>query len=132
MIGMKSFPEPPRQSPRQRQGQHFEQLALAHLRQRGLTLVAQNYWCRVGELDLVMRERNTLVFVEVRYRRRADFGSALASVVRSKQLRVIHAAQHFLLRYPRYAALPCRFDVVALSTDAAHGTQLEWVSNAFE
>jgi putative endonuclease len=132
MIGMTPFREPPRQSARQRQGQHFEQMALAYLRQQGLTLVAQNFCCRVGELDLVMRGREHLVFVEVRYRQRAEFGSALASVVRRKQLRVIHAAQYFLQRHPRYAELPCRFDVVALSPDASHGTRIEWISNAFE
>jgi putative endonuclease len=130
MIGMKSFRSTERQSPRQRQGQHFEDLALAHLRQHGLVLVTRNYWCRVGELDLVMRDRDTLVFVEVRYRRRTEFGSALASVVRGKQTRVIHAAQHFLLRYPSYAARPCRFDVVALTHDSA-ATRIEWVTGAF-
>jgi putative endonuclease len=127
-----SSPQSSRQSSKQRQGQHFEQLALTHLQQHGLVLVARNYWCRVGEIDLVLRERDTLVFVEVRFRRGAEFGSALASVVRRKQLRVIRAAQHFLQRYPRHATSPCRFDVVALSTDAARGAQIEWVRNAFE
>jgi putative endonuclease len=130
MIGMKSFRSAERQSPRQRQGRRFEDLALAHLRQHGLELVTRNYWCRVGELDLVMRERDTLVFVEVRYRHGTGFGSALASVVRGKQTRVIHAARHFLLRYPSYAAWPCRFDVVALTSDR-DATRIEWVAAAF-
>src|SRR5690606_38709206 len=104
----------PRFSPTQRRGLHFEQLALRYLQRQGLTLVAQNYRCRGGELDLVMRQRDMLVFVEVRYRQRLDYGSALATVVHSKQRRLILAAQHYLLQHPEYASLPCRFDVIAI------------------
>jgi TIGR00252 family protein len=127
MIGMKFL----RLSPRQKQGQLYEQLALSHLQRQGLTLITRNYRCRSGEIDLVMRQRDMLVFVEVRYRHRADFGSALASVNYAKQRRVIHAAQHFLQHHPCYMNAPCRFDVVAVSTDA-QGPRIEWISNAFD
>jgi putative endonuclease len=120
-----------RQSPRQRQGQQFEQLALRYLQGQGLLLLARNYCCRVGELDLVLRERDTLVFVEVRYRRQSEFGSALESIGRGKQLRVIRAAQHFLQRHPHYADLCCRFDVVALDAEGFGDTRIEWIRNAF-
>ncbi len=116
---------PLRQSPKQRQGQHFEALALAHLQGHGLTLVERNFRCKGGELDLIMREQATLVFVEVRQRASASFGGAAASVTPAKQLRLVRAAQFYLQRYTRLP--PCRFDVVAFD-----GATLSWLRNALE
>lgn len=83
-----------------------------------------------GELDLVMREGDVLVFVEVRYRRNAAFGGGAASVDGFKQRKLIIAAQQFLQRHRHYATLPCRFDVVDASGDPAT-PELHWIRNAF-
>jgi putative endonuclease len=104
-------------------------MACAHLCRHGLKLLTRNYHCRRGEIDLVMRDRQSLVFVEVRYRRQARFGSASESVNWHKQQRLIAAAEHYLLHESKKQP-PARFDVVAISGDEP-GLQLEWIPNAF-
>ncbi|MFA5625891.1 MAG: YraN family protein [Thiohalomonadaceae bacterium] len=112
-------------------GQDAEQMACAYLQERGLTLIQRNYHSRRGELDLVMRDGDTTVFVEVRYRRPSAFVSALASVDRHKQAKLVATAQHYLLQYPAAAQSPCRFDIIAI-TPKAGKNQIEWLTNAFE
>lgn len=97
----------------QRTGDLFEARACAYLEQAGLVLVVSNYRTRFGELDLIMRDDRTLVFVEVRFRRSSEFGGAAASVTSGKQARLIRAAKGFLATHPRFERYPCRFDVVA-------------------
>ena len=114
---------------RRTQGKRAEQLAKTWLQARGLVLVQANYHCRMGELDLVMREADTLVFVEVRLRRSTAYGSAAESVTRSKQDKLRQAALHFIASRPDLASLAVRFDVIALS-----GMRIEdscWIRNAF-
>ena len=117
-------------APRRARGYAAEASARAHLVARGLRPVAANANYRVGELDLVMRDGDTLVFVEVRYRRGAGFGGGAASVDAGKRRRLVRAAEQFLLAHREYAALPCRFDVVAASGDPA-APALEWIRDAF-
>ena len=112
-------------------GAAAERLARAWLRRRGLRPVDANYRCRAGEIDLVMRDRDTLVFVEVRYRSRDAFGSAAESVGRVKQRRIVKAASRYLQRHPRWADHVCRFDVISMSGDAAN-PDIEWIRHAFE
>ena len=90
-----------------------------------------NYRCRAGEIDLVMHDGDTLVFVEVRYRRRKRFGSGAESVDRVKQHRIIRAASRYLQQHPRWADNVCRFDVVSLSGDEGD-PEIEWIKHAFE
>ncbi|MBS1186430.1 MAG: YraN family protein [Burkholderiaceae bacterium] len=116
-----------RQTARQRSGQAAEDEALAHLSQQGLTLVERNFRCKGGEIDLVMEDGATLVFVEVRQRSSMAFGGAAASVTPAKQARMIRAAQFFLLRYPAQPA--CRFDVVAIDGGPKEGSRLSWLKN---
>lgn len=108
-------------------GAEAEALAGEHLERAGLRTLARNYRCPQGEIDLIMDDRDTLVFVEVRYRHSAGFGSATESVDRRKQQRLIAAARHYLAanRIDR----PCRFDVVAVT-----GTppRFDWLRNAFD
>jgi putative endonuclease len=112
-------------------GDAFEDRACAHLERAGLRLLTRNFHTRYGELDLVMREGDTLVFVEVRYRRDRAFGGAGASVTRAKQDKLIRAAQGFLAAHPEHAQRPCRFDVV--SFDGPRETaRCDWQRNAFE
>lgn len=109
-------------------GDAAEDRALAHLLDAGLRLVARNYRTPGrggGEIDLVMRDGATLVFVEVRRRGRRDFGGAAASVGAAKQRRIVFAARHFLLRFA--APPPCRFDVVALEDG-----RVQWLRAAFD
>jgi putative endonuclease len=110
-------------SARQKQGQLWEQRALTYLGMRGLTLVEANYACRGGEIDLIMRDRDTIVFVEVRQREDCRYGGALASISPAKVRRLVRAAQTYLLRYTRLP--PCRFDVLAVD-----GDQIDWIRNA--
>ena len=108
-------------------GDAAEDRALHHLLQAGLRLVARNYRTPGrggGEIDLVMRDGATLVFVEVRRRGRADYGGA-ASVGAAKRRRIVFAARLFLLRYA--APPPCRFDVVAVQEG-----RLQWLRAAFD
>ncbi|MEN9397700.1 MAG: hypothetical protein RLZ81_2230, partial [Pseudomonadota bacterium] len=103
--------------------------ALKLLQQAGLRLLERNYRTPGrggGEIDLIMREPDgTLVFVEVRQRRNARHGGALASVTAVKQRRLVFAARHYLLRWPQLP--PCRFDVVALESG-----QASWLKGAFD
>ncbi len=109
----------------QRDGQQGEHQAADWLQARGLLPVDRNHRCRAGEIDLIMRDGDTLVFVEVRLRRHVAFGGAIASVDRRKQRRLIAAARHWLHHHPWDG--PCRFDVIGL--DGLHEPQ--WIRNAF-
>ncbi|MEL5667404.1 YraN family protein [Serratia ureilytica] len=108
-------------------GAGYELLARRHLERAGLTLCAANVAVRGGELDLIMRDGATWVFVEVRYRRNDAFGGAAASVTSRKQQRLLHAAAVWLAgRGASFDTSSCRFDVLAIT-----GSQLEWIPNAF-
>lgn len=119
----------------QRLGDDGEAAALAFLVGRGLRPLARNVRYKVGELDLVMLDGEVLVFVEVRRRGRADFGSALDSVDARKARKLALAARAFLQRQPRHAARDCRFDVVGFDAAASAGLDADvppqWVRGAF-
>ncbi|MBH3427892.1 YraN family protein [Pseudomonas alkylphenolica] len=119
-------------SSRQQAGQAAEQYALEHLQGHGLQLLAQNWRCKGGELDLVMLDSDTVVFVEVRYRLHADFGGALGSIDGRKQDKLVLAAESFLHKETRWANHPCRFDVIAVQGRGHQGQALQWLKNAFE
>ncbi|MES9858690.1 MAG: YraN family protein [Sedimenticola sp.] len=110
-------------------GDEAEAQARAHLERAGLQMVEKNYRCRRGEIDLIMRQGNTLVFVEVRYRRSDAFGSAVESITATKRQRVITAASHYLTCHKQNNSA-CRFDVVAISGEQRQ--QLEWIRDAFQ
>jgi putative endonuclease len=112
----------------QTRGQQAENAALSYLEHQGLRLVERNYRCRRGEIDLIMQHADALVFVEVRYRRSAQFGSAQESVDRHKQSRLIACASHYLSA--RKPNRPLRFDVVAVAPDA-DGFAFTWIRDAF-
>lgn len=111
-------------------GARYERLAECYLREHGLQLVTRNHRCRGGEIDLIMRDGATLVFVEVRYRRASRFGDALASIDARKQARIVTAAQDFLVTHPGYANSPCRFDVIALG-GSMRAPSCDWIAGAF-
>ena len=111
-------------------GQNAESLACDYLQARGLAVVERNYRSRFGEIDLIMHERDCLIFVEVRYRRQARFGSGAESVDARKQARIVACARHYLLSHPRAAESACRFDVVAIS-GGGMTPDIEWIADAF-
>ncbi len=112
-------------------GKEAEARACNYLQQQGLRVVERNYRCRRGEIDLVMDDGESVVFVEVRYRSPSAYADGVASVDRHKQARLIAAAQHYLQQHPASARRPCRFDVVAV-TPTGSGDRIEWISNAIE
>jgi putative endonuclease len=116
---------PTRLSDKQRQGQGWEQQARLHLQRHGLRLVEANFRCKGGEIDLIMQDGDSLVFVEVRQRADRSHGGAAASVTPAKIRRLVRAAQWYLTRLPVMPA--CRFDLVAID-----GSQLEWLRNVIE
>ncbi len=102
-----------------------ERLAGDYLQQRGLRLIACNYRCRFGEIDLVMREAETLVFVEVRFRKSSRYGTPAETVDTHKQRRLAATASYYLREHPTNA--PCRFDVLAVSGN----NDIVWIRDAF-
>jgi putative endonuclease len=115
---------------RRARGDAVEAAALRFLQANGLRLLARNASARGGELDLVMADGATVVFVEVRFRADAAFGGGAASVDAGKRRRLVHAAQVWLQRHPRHADAPCRFDVVAACGDPA-APAFDWLRDAF-
>lgn len=111
-------------------GADVEAAARAHLERAGLRAVAVNAGFRVGELDLVMRDGDVLVFVEVRYRRDARYGGGAASVDAGKRRRLVSAAMQFLAARHEFRDAPCRFDVVEASGTPA-APVLHWLRDAF-
>ncbi len=112
-------------------GAAFEQRAGAELARAGLKLLARNYTTRHGELDLVMLDGDTVVFVEVRYRVHPGHGNAVASVTRGKQDKLIRTAQLWLAAHPQHAQRPCRFDVVSYDGPAVDA-RMQWLRGTFE
>ncbi len=122
-------------------GQLQEQIAADYLIAKGLKLLFKNFQCRRGEIDLIMRDADTLVFVEVRYRRSSKFGSAVESVDYRKQTKLLRCAQYFLVSHNLTEIHPCRFDILGLSpgqpnsgascTSGAAEPHIEWLKNAF-
>jgi putative endonuclease len=117
--------------PRQLLGSHAETVALEYLRDQGLVLLARNFRCKGGEIDLVMWERRTLVLIEVRFRSSDEYGGAAASVTPQKQRRIIRAARCLLAQQSALRRHPARFDVVAVAPGAG-ASGIQWIRAAFD
>lgn len=115
-----------------RRGEVWERHAERFLADRGLRTLERNFHCRLGEIDLVMRDDECTVFVEVRYRATSGHGSGLESVTHRKRRKVIRAAGMFLSRRPRLANGPCRFDVVSIGDGEGSEPEVRWVRGAFD
>ncbi len=111
-------------------GRQSEDAALAFLSAAGLQLVARNYRCRSGEIDLVMEDGPSLVFVEVRARTRDHWGTPEETVTARKQGRIVAAARHFIATRRIRADRPMRFDVVAISPGMDE--EIRWIRAAFD
>ncbi len=109
----------------QQSGEAAERQAASFLEGQGLTVIARNYRCRGGEIDLIAQDGDSLVFVEVRARRNTNYGGAAASITHRKQQRLIYAARHYLMHLPHEPL--CRFDAILID-----GERLEWLRSAFD
>lgn len=112
---------------KRQQGAEFEYQARLFLEAQGLVFIAANQQFRCGELDLIMQDQQTLVFVEVRQRSNPYFGDAVASVNATKQQKWIRAANLWLAKHDRSLEdTDCRFDLIAFG---ATPKQLQWLQN---
>ena len=107
-------------------GNAFETRALEHLQRHGLRLLHRHYHSRLGEIDLILQDKKTVVFVEVRSRRATRYGHPLETIHYHKQQRIIKTAQLYLLSHYGIPLPLCRFDVVTFVKD-----ELQWIKNAF-
>jgi putative endonuclease len=110
------------------QGLFAETLVLKHLQTQGLRLVTHNYQLKLGEIDLIMREGEILVFIEVRARENFDEIHPFETVTKAKQGRIISTAKHYLWTHDLLDTCPCRFDVVAVNLSSL---EIDWVKDAF-
>lgn len=111
---------------RRRVGTTYEELAAKYLERRGYQILERNYRCRLGEIDLIAREGNTLVFLEVKYRKTGAYGSPAEAVTFAKQRTICRVADYYRITHGISERQPCRFDVVAIL-----GGQIEVIRNAF-
>lgn len=109
-------------------GKFIEDKARHYLEQQGLKLLTRNFLCKTGEIDLIMQDKNDLVFIEVRYRQSDDYGDGIESITWHKQEKLINAANTYLNKYKISDNVGCRFDVVAVS--AKH--PIDWIKDAFQ
>lgn len=108
-------------------GSRYEQRAAQYLEEQGYQILERNYRCRLGEIDLVARDGNYLVFVEVKYRMDERAGYGLESVDVKKQRRIVRAASWYLCEKHIREGQPCRFDVVSF-----FGEELTLIKDAFQ
>lgn len=115
---------------RRQSGADWEKSAESYLLSQGLQLLHRNFSSRFGEIDLIMEDQNTLVFIEVKYRSRNDHGSGADAVTPVKQGRISRTAAWFLAKNPRRADQFCRFDVISIRPDKKEAG-INWIRNAF-
>ena len=114
------------------QGDYTENLACQFLESKGFKLLHRNFHSRFGEIDLVMQHNDSLVFIEVRYRRTNDFGSGAETITPAKQSKLIKTASVYLQQHAKMNKYPARFDVVSISGSVATGNpEFDWIENAF-
>lgn len=107
-------------------GRLAEQKAFNYLKTQGLQLIVQNYHCPFGEIDLIMRDNDEMVFIEVRFRSCTDYGDAIETVDKTKQQKLLKSADYYLSKNSWYDKINCRFDVIGFSNN-----HIEWIKDAF-
>lgn len=108
-------------------GSAAETKASNYLTTQGLSIVEQNFSAKTGEIDIIALDKDVLVFVEVKFRRSAQFGQPYETVTYRKQQKIIRTAQGFLQRHKKYANNACRFDIISILN-----SEITWLKNAFE
>ncbi len=124
---------------RNKKGQAAEDIASSYLKQQGLVSIDSNFFSRRGEIDLIMRDNEYLIFIEVRYRKQSTYGHPLETITYNKQQKILKTVQYFLLKHPEFNNRPCRIDAVAItdirfadSKNGHAGETIEWIKNAIE
>lgn len=119
-------------------GYQVEGIVKTYLIEQGLKAVCNNYRCKSGEIDLVLTDKNTLVFAEIRFRKNTLYGSSIETVSLTKQKKLILAAEHFLQHHSWSKQLNCRFDVIGATAATQsdkhcyNGLKIDWIKNAFQ
>ena len=111
-------------------GAHWEKTAESYLRASGLKLLQRNFSCRFGEIDLIMEDEQTIVFIEVKYRKNAQHGSGAEAVTFHKQNKISRTASWYLAKHPHRADQFCRFDVVSIEPETTD-QNIDWIKSAF-
>ena len=111
-------------------GRLAEESACRHLQMHGLTLIDKNYRCKIGEIDLIMQDKEHVVFVEVRHRENNERGSGLESVDKRKMNKIIRTATLYLQDKEWLYKVHSRFDVISM-LGPIHTAEIEWIKNAF-
>ncbi|MBQ74440.1 MAG: YraN family protein [Gammaproteobacteria bacterium] len=106
-------------------GNQAESRALAHLESNGCQFLVRNYRTKAGEIDIIVQDNQTLVFVEVRYRSDSSRGTGAETVTHGKRLKIIKTAERFLATHKQFRNMPCRFDVISM------GRSIDWIKRAF-
>lgn len=112
-------------------GNKFESFAQHELIKHGYKIISLNYQCKLGEIDIIAKDKGVIVFVEVRYRNSSRFGGAIASVNHKKQLKLIRTASLYLQKHQLTNKIQARFDVFAITGDSNNLTY-HWIKNAFD
>jgi putative endonuclease len=114
-------------------GDEAEDAALKHLVSNGCRLIVAKYRSRIGEIDLIVEDEETLVFVEVRYRSDTSRGTGAETITATKQRRIIRTAEYFLINHKKYQDSACRFDVISLSgsISGSMNDSIDWIKRAF-
>jgi len=108
-------------------GDNAESMAEHFLIKQGITVIEKNYRDFPGEIDLIAEDQDTLVFIEVKFRKSTNFGQPFEAVTRAKQKKIIRTAQSYLQKHPKLANKACRFDVISI-----HNQDVNWIPNAFD
>lgn len=111
-------------------GQHYEAQAKSYLLKQGLVSVAENYHCRYGEIDLIMRDKDMLCFIEVKFRKSLDFGGAASAIPYQKQQKIVRTAQIFMNEDRKRSRYAMRFDALMLQ-QIDEDISIDWIQNAF-
>ena len=114
-----------------RKGLRYEDRARAYLEKQGLRLLQSNFRCRLGEIDLIMRDGDTICFIEVRFRASTDFGGASASITMAKQRKIVRAARYYLSTHGELMRQALRFDALLIQQMANRHIDINWIRNAF-
>ena len=117
--------------PANRNGLRYEDQARAYLQARGLRLLQQNFYSRGGEIDLIMRDGDTICFIEVKFRRSLAFGGAASSIPVSKQRKIINTALFYIAGRKQLARQPLRFDALLIQRRPDGSDSIDWIRNAF-
>jgi len=114
-----------------RKGMRYEDQAKVYLQARGLRLLDQNFYSRGGEIDLIMRDRDTVCFIEVKFRKSQAFGGASNTITISKQRKIIDTARYYIAGRRQLARQPLRFDAFLIQRQPDGSDQIDWIQNAF-